>query len=60
MKVSTSGYYRWLACPESATKWENRKIYDVLKASYERNKGRTGLLPLRASLWCDFPFGHFS
>ncbi|MFT9078730.1 IS3 family transposase [Ethanoligenens sp.] len=43
LKVSKSGYYRRLAWSESTTRQENRKIYDVLKASYERNKGRTGL-----------------
>lgn len=55
LKVSKSGYYRWLACPESTTRQENRKIYDVLKASYERNKGRTGLNKLLDDVRLKFP-----
>ncbi len=38
LKVSQSGYYRRLTYQESATKWENQAIYDVLKGSYQRNK----------------------
>ena len=53
--VSQSGYYRWLACPESATKRENRAIYDVLKASYEQNKGRVGLDKLLGDVRLKFP-----
>lgn len=55
LEVSQSGYYRWLACPESATRRENRKIYDVLKVSYERNKGRTGLNKLLDDVRLKFP-----
>jgi hypothetical protein len=42
-QVSPSGYYRWLFHPESSTKRENKAIYNVLKASYDFNKGRTGV-----------------
>jgi putative transposase len=55
LKVSQSGYYRWLACPESATKRENQAIYDMLKGSYEQNKGRVGLNKLLDDVRLKFP-----
>lgn len=55
LKVSKSGYYRWLDCPESATKQENRAIYAVLKASYERNRSRAGLDKLLDDVHLKFP-----
>lgn len=50
-----SGYYRWLVCPESVTRRENQKIYSVLKASYEQNKGRIGLDKLLDDVRLKFP-----
>lgn len=46
-EVSASGYYRWLNRPESQRKCENESIYEALKASYDKNKGRVGLDKLR-------------
>ena len=54
-EVSQSGYYRWLDRPGSTTKRENRAIYDVLKASYEQNKGRVGLDKLLDDVRLKFP-----
>lgn len=54
-QVSPSGYYRWLFHPESSTKRENKAIYNVLKASYDFNKGRTGLDKLLADVQEIFP-----
>ena len=55
LEVSQSGYYRWLDCPESARKQENRAIYAVLRASYAQNKGRTGLNKLLDDVRLKFP-----
>lgn len=55
LKVSQSGYYRWLTCPKSATKRENQKIYAALKISYQRNKGRIGLDKLLVDVRLKFP-----
>lgn len=55
LKVSPSGYYRWLNCPESDSKQESRAIYDVLKASYEQNKGRAGLDKMLDDVHLKFP-----
>ncbi|MDD4753169.1 MAG: hypothetical protein PHT78_07985 [Desulfitobacteriaceae bacterium] len=54
-KVSPSGYYKWLVRPESATKRENRAIYEVLKINYKLNKGRTGLDKLLDDVRLEFP-----
>jgi putative transposase len=54
-QVSPSGYYEWLHIPESATTRENQSIYKVLKASYDRNKGRTGLDKLLVDVREKFP-----
>ena len=43
LEVSPSGYYEWKNEPESMTKLKNQAIYEVLKTSYDLNKGRTGL-----------------
>jgi putative transposase len=50
-----SGYYEWLHNPGSTTKRENQAIYKALKASYDRNKGRTGLDKLLADVREKFP-----
>lgn len=55
LKVSQSGYYRWLACPESATRRENQEIYGTLKESYDQNKGRVGLDKLLDDVRLKFP-----
>ena len=55
LEVSQSGYYRWLTCPESSTKRENREIYGALKGSYERNRGRVGLNKLLDDVRLEFP-----
>lgn len=55
LKVSQSGYYRWLNYPESATRRENQAIYDVLQASYDQNKGRAGLNKLLDDVRSRFP-----
>ena len=55
LEVSQSGYYRWLNCPGSARKRENGAIYAVLKASYAKNKGRTGLNKLLDDVRLNFP-----
>jgi putative transposase len=44
-----------MVCPESATKQENQAIYEVLKGSYELNKGRTGLDKLLDAVRLKFP-----
>jgi putative transposase len=54
-QVSQSGYYEWLHNPKSVTKRVNQAIYNVLKASYDRNKGRTGLDKLLADVKEEFP-----
>jgi Transposase and inactivated derivatives len=54
-QVSPSGYYEWLSNPQSRTKRENQAIYNVLRASYEKNKGRTGLDKLLADVQEKFP-----
>ena len=55
LEVSQSGYYRWLSHPESTIKLENQAIYDVLKFSYEQNKGRIGLDKLLDDVRLKFP-----
>jgi putative transposase len=55
LEVSQSGYYRWLSCPRSKTDRENQKIYDVLKDSYNQNKGRVGLDKLLDDVRLRFP-----
>jgi putative transposase len=54
-QVSSSGYYEWLHNPESPTKRENQAIYEVLRKSYERNHGRTGLDKLLGDVKEKFP-----
>ena len=41
--------------PKSVTKQENRAIYEALKASYDQNKGRTGLDKMLADVQIQFP-----
>jgi putative transposase len=54
-QVSSSGYYEWLHNPGSATKRQNQAIYEVLRKSYERNHGRTGLDKLLDDVKEKFP-----
>lgn len=54
-EVSASGYYRWLNRPESQRKCENESIYEALKASYDKNKGRVGLDKLLLDVRENFP-----
>jgi putative transposase len=54
-EVSPSGYYVWLHNPGSTVKRENQAIYETLKASYDLNKGRTGLDKLLADVREIFP-----
>ena len=54
-EVSESGYYAWQHEPKSVTKQENRAIYEALKASYDQNKGRTGLDKMLADVQIQFP-----
>jgi putative transposase len=54
-EVSPSGYYAWMQNPESMTERENQAIYEVLKASYEFNKGCMGLDKLLDDVRLKFP-----
>ena len=54
-EVSESGYYSWRRDPESATQQENQVIYEVLKTSYDQNKGRAGLDKMLEDVQIQFP-----
>ncbi|MBP2652325.1 MAG: transposase [Firmicutes bacterium] len=54
-EVSQSGYYAWIQSRESMTKRENQTIYEVLKYSYDRYKGRVGLDKLLDDVRLTFP-----
>jgi len=54
-EVSPSEYYTWMQNPESKTERENQAIYEVLKSSYELNKGRVGLDKMIDDVWLKFP-----
>ncbi len=54
-EVSSSGYYTWMRNPESVTRQENQAIYEVLKSSYDLNKGRAGLDKMLDDVRLKFP-----
>lgn len=54
-EVSASGYYMWLKHHENQRENENKAIYEALKASYDKNKGRAGLDKLLVDVREKFP-----